>query len=158
MKYIFMDIDGTLFDHGTFSVPESACRAVEAAVKAGHKPFICTGRSCCMMDQVEQVPYAGIVAAAGAYVEVDGKILFEEIIEKPELEKITDCCESLAISYILEGNQGIYMHDGIRNYFASEEGRKKEAASFSASTWYMGWRNTIRSRKKYINCVYIIPR
>lgn len=46
MKYIFLDIDGTLFDHKKYAVPESARRAVELARRAGHKVFICTGRSC----------------------------------------------------------------------------------------------------------------
>ena len=125
MKYIFMDIDGTLFDHRTYSVPESAYLATKAAAAAGHKLFICTGRSCCMLDQVEQVPHIGVVAAAGAYVEVDKKVLFEETIAHEELAALLGCCEELGISYILEGNHGIYMHEGIRAYFHSEEAKKQ---------------------------------
>lgn len=39
MKYIFLDIDGTLFDHKEYAIPESAYRAVDLARKAGNKVF-----------------------------------------------------------------------------------------------------------------------
>lgn len=155
VKYIFMDIDGTLFDHATLSVPESAYRAVEAAVKAGHRIFICTGRSCCMLDQVEQVPYEGVVAAAGAYVEVDGRILFEEVIENRELEKVLACCDKLGISYILEGSRGIYMHDGIRNYFNSQESREKGNGAFFRQRMVHGMEKyDSKQEKVYKLCIY----
>ena len=66
MKYIFLDIDGTLFDHREYAIPESAYRAVDLTRKAGNKVFICTGRSCCLLGHVKDMVCDGVVAAAGA--------------------------------------------------------------------------------------------
>ena len=46
MKYLFLDVDGTLIDYKT-KLPASAKKAVEQAPKNGHKIIICTGCSRC---------------------------------------------------------------------------------------------------------------
>ena len=75
-KYVFLDIDGTLVD-GNGVVPESAFEAIVRAREHGHKIFICSGRSRCEMhDNIMSVPLDGIVGSAGAYVELDGKMVF----------------------------------------------------------------------------------
>ena len=43
-KIIFLDVDGTLVDYEN-RIPESAVRAVREARAAGHRVYICTGRS-----------------------------------------------------------------------------------------------------------------
>ena len=65
MKYIFIDIDGTLTDrHGR--VPLSAIKAIKYARKMGHKVFLATGRSKCeIFDNVLDIGFDGIVGAAG---------------------------------------------------------------------------------------------
>lgn len=130
MKYIFLDIDGTLFDHSTFRIPQSAYKAVELAKAAGHRIFICTGRSCCMLDHVNQVNYDGVVAAAGAYVETQGKILYEECIDNVELQQFLSYCRKYGVNYILEGNKGVYMDAGIREYFQGGEGKQPSMHNF----------------------------
>lgn len=118
MKYIFFDIDGTLFDNRKFAVPESAYRAVERTRSAGHKVFLCTGRSCCLLDHVAGIACDGAVAAAGAYVQAEGKIIYEDIMTQEELKSILKFCRSKGVSYVLEGKSGIYMHHEVRDYFA----------------------------------------
>lgn len=124
MKYIFLDIDGTLFDHKKYAVPESARRAVELARRAGHKVFICTGRSCCLLDHVEEIAVDGIIAAAGAYAETEGKIIYEDNIPEDELKLVLEFGRSKGVSYILEGKEGIYMHSEIRDYYFEGEGKR----------------------------------
>lgn len=123
MKYIFLDIDGTLFDHKTYAIPGSARRAVELARRAGNKVFICTGRSCCMLEDVEGIAFDGVVAAAGAYAETEGKIIYEDRIPEEELERILEFGKSMGVSYILEGKEGIYMHSMIRDYYLTGDGK-----------------------------------
>lgn len=130
MKYIFLDIDGTLFDHKTYTVPKSACRAVELAREAGHKVFICTGRSCCMLDHVADIGCDGVVAAAGAYAEVEGEVIYEENIPDEELKSVLKFCRSKGVSYVLEGKKGIYMHHEIRDYFFIGNGRNRPGHEF----------------------------
>ncbi len=123
MKYIFLDIDGTLFDHRKYAIPKSAYQAVELARRAGHKVFICTGRTCCLLDHVKDMDYDGVVAAAGAYAQIKEEIIYEDSIPYPEMEEIMRFCISNGVSYVLEGKKGIYMHSMVRDYFFEGEGR-----------------------------------
>ena len=43
-KILFIDVDGTLVDYEN-NLPASAVRALRAARAAGHRVYICTGRS-----------------------------------------------------------------------------------------------------------------
>lgn len=124
MKYIFLDIDGTLFDHREYAIPESAYRAVDLTRKAGNKVFICTGRSCCLLGHVKDMVCDGVVAAAGAYAQVQEKIIYEDVIEDAELKAIMEFSGSKGVSYVLEGKKGIYMHAAVREYFSVGPGRE----------------------------------
>ncbi len=120
MKYIFLDIDGTLFDHSKNRIPESAYRGVELARKAGHKIFICTGRSSCMLDHVKDIAYDGVIAAAGAYARVGDKIIYEDAMPDKEWRPVVEYCLGKGASYVLEGREGVYMHKEIREYFSNQ--------------------------------------
>ena len=43
-KYVFIDIDGTLYDYMHHEVPKSSIKALTRAKENGHELFICTGR------------------------------------------------------------------------------------------------------------------
>ena len=43
-KYVFFDIDGTLWDENMV-VPESTKAAIKMLQENGHKAFVCTGRA-----------------------------------------------------------------------------------------------------------------
>lgn len=109
MKYIFLDIDGTLFDHSKLCIPDSAYKAVELARRAGNKIYICTGRSCCMLDPVEHIASEGAISAAGAHVQAGDRVIFEERISNQEISDIIKCCDCCDVSYILEGRKRVYM-------------------------------------------------
>ena len=60
MKYfIFTDIDGTLFDHDTHSIPESALNAMIQAKENGHKIFLSSGRSYSDIDEIFKIEIGG---------------------------------------------------------------------------------------------------
>lgn len=130
MKYIFLDIDGTLYDHKAHCIPESAYRAVRLAKEQGHKIFICTGRCLCMLDHVKKIGYEGVVAAAGAYVAVNDQVVYEECLKQDELNRILDHCTASGITYILEGKKGVYMHPSIREFFSIGKGRNTAGHEF----------------------------
>lgn len=86
---LFFDVDGTL----TFFDPEKmtdknlgAVRPSPAVVDAfhrlgaaGHKAFICTGRPLWLISPaLRELEPAGIVAMAGATLELDGQVIYEE--------------------------------------------------------------------------------
>ncbi|HET9127699.1 MAG TPA: HAD hydrolase family protein, partial [Propionibacteriaceae bacterium] len=69
-RSVFLDVDGTLVDE-TGQIPESARGAVREARANGHRVFLCTGRSLAeLWPEILDIGFDGLVAAAGAYVEV----------------------------------------------------------------------------------------
>ena len=44
-KYVFLDIDGTLYSPQIGKIPDSAMDAIRQARANGSKVFLCTGRS-----------------------------------------------------------------------------------------------------------------
>jgi hypothetical protein len=101
-KLLFFDIDGTLvgFDG---KIPESTYRALDMARSNGHKIFICTGRSYCQIyDYLIAYGFDGIVAATGAYVEYDGKVIYHKTIGEENIERLIGYFEKENISYTLQ--------------------------------------------------------
>lgn len=88
-KIIFLDIDGTLvgFD-GVLS--EKTKEALAYAKAEGHILMLCTGRTRCQIkpELLKDGFFDGMVAAAGAYIEYRGQVLYEKTIEPEALEKL----------------------------------------------------------------------
>jgi len=73
-RAIFLDFDGTYAHHGV--VPRAHAEAVASARSRGHVVFLCTGRPLSLLpEEMLASGFDGFVAAAGAYVEFDGKTL-----------------------------------------------------------------------------------
>jgi Cof subfamily protein (haloacid dehalogenase superfamily) len=79
-KVIFLDVDGTLFDHVNGKVPESAIKAVKLARAKGIKIVLSTGRS---MSLIKQLGVDKLVEA-DAYITCNGAITYNQA------EKIID--------------------------------------------------------------------
>ena len=122
-KFIFLDIDGTLMDFQG-RIPESARKALELAKAAGHRLIICTGRTKSeIYPELLQMDFDGIIGAAGAYVECDGKEVYRHVVESSQLNKLINCFEENQITYCLQTGTGVIMtprnRDGFRDYFLS---------------------------------------
>lgn len=110
-KYVFLDIDGTLVD-GNGIIPESAEKAIDLARSNGHKIFICSGRSRCEMhENIMRVKLDGIIGSAGAYVELDGKVVFNRSMTPEMNRKLLDYFEPKKMSIFLETDDELYIND-----------------------------------------------
>lgn len=102
-KLLFFDIDGTLvgFDG---RIPDSTVKALQIARENGHKCFLCTGRS---RNQIYpflfDLEFDGIVAAAGGYVEYQGRVLFHKVLGEKLVKKILDVLNPTGAAMIFQG-------------------------------------------------------
>ena len=102
MKCLFFDVDGTLKSDKTKVVPESAKETVRALMKAGHKCFICTGRSYKMLWNIDLAKeMSGVVFDNGAGLYMDGKIIKTHPIPQKIVEEVREQVEALNGSYTL---------------------------------------------------------
>ena len=90
-KYVFFDIDGTLWDENMV-VPESTKIAIKQLQENGHKAFVCTGRAMGNVNdpQFDAIGFDGFIAACGNHVQMDGKILYENNMSYEHVKKVYD--------------------------------------------------------------------
>lgn len=112
-KLLFIDIDGTLFDHAKDAIPESAKNAILSAKSKGHKIFLSTGRPYADIDQeILNFPLDCMIVSCGAVVYVDNKPIYCKTYPQKELISL--------IQFMLDNNIGFSL-DGIRKNYLTEE-------------------------------------
>lgn len=112
-KLIFIDIDGTLFNHKKDDIPESAKEAILNAKSKGHKIFLSTGRPYADIDKVIlDLPLDGMIVSCGAVVYVENKPIYCKTYPQKELINL--------IQFMSNNNIGFSL-DGIHKNYLSEE-------------------------------------
>ena len=111
-KLLFIDIDGTLFDHEKDAIPESAKEAILSAKSKGHKIFLSTGRPYADIDkEILNFPLDGMIVSCGAVVYVDNKPIYCKTYPQKELISL--------IQFMLDNNIGFSL-DGIHKNYLTE--------------------------------------
>lgn len=103
-KLIFFDIDGTLWDE-KMQIPDSTKLAIAKLKENGHKTFLCSGRARGNIRSKElmDLGFDGVIAACGNHIEMDGKILYEKILDNDLVEKVVNLLEECHMPVVLEG-------------------------------------------------------
>ena len=113
---LFFDVDGTLtfFDPDDMTDKDfSAVRPSRAVIEAfhrlrdaGHKAFICTGRPLWLIaDSLRALEPAGIVAMAGATLQVEGRVVHEDCFDE-------DVIAELARRISVAGGEALFETNG----------------------------------------------
>ncbi|WP_319520536.1 HAD family hydrolase [uncultured Martelella sp.] len=130
---IFLDVDGTYADHGV--VPEANAAAVRAARSRGHRVLLCTGRPACMLPpSISGAGFDGVVASAGAYVEVGGKVLRDRRFPQDLAEKAVSVLDAYRVAYLLEAPENLSGPADIAERLATVFGRLKDRSGAPRST------------------------
>ena len=113
---LFFDVDGTLTSFDSDDMTDKDFNAVhpsKAVVdafgrlrNAGHQAFICTGRPLWLVaDGLRALNPVGIVAMAGATLEVDGRVVHEDCFDE-------DIVEELARRITVAGGEALFETNG----------------------------------------------
>ena len=107
-KIVFFDVDGTLY-LPEIGVPDSAKEAIAMLIDNGHIPIICTGRTRPIIpDNLIELGFQGIIAGAGTYIEYDGKVIENHVVEEGLVNEIMTFLQKNKVRYILEGPEYLY--------------------------------------------------
>lgn len=105
---VFLDVDGTYADYGV--VPEAHANAVRAARAAGHRVLLCTGRPVSMLPaHILEAGFDGLVASAGAYVEVDGEVLMDRRFPADLAARTVAALDAHDAVYVLEAQEALHV-------------------------------------------------
>lgn len=108
VRAVFLDVDGTYADYGI--VPEGHVRAVRAAREAGHRVLLCTGRPVSMLPHsILGAGFDGLVASAGAYVEVEGEVLVDRRFPADLAARTVAALDAHDVVYILEAQESLHV-------------------------------------------------
>ncbi|MFR7750763.1 MAG: HAD-IIB family hydrolase, partial [Collinsella sp.] len=116
---LFFDVDGTLtsFDPDDMTDKDfSAVRPSQAVIEAfhtlrdaGHKAFICTGRPLWLIaDSLRELDPEGIVAMAGATLEVEGRVVHEDCFDEDIVEELARRVADAGIEALFEANAATF--------------------------------------------------
>ena len=107
-KLIFLDIDGTLVS--ALSSPTLAVgEAIRQTRANGHLVFLCTGRNLAIIGpDILEIGFDGMVASAGAYVAVGGKVLLDQMLPEELVQECLGVFHSLGMFCRIETTEGIY--------------------------------------------------
>ena len=112
---LFFDVDGTLTSFDPDDMTDKDFNAVhpsKAVVdafgrlrSAGHQAFICTGRPLWLIaDGLRALEPAGVVAMAGATLEVEGRVVHEDCFDEDVVEELARRMAAAGIEAFFETN------------------------------------------------------
>lgn len=108
MKIILLDVDGTLVDYEG-RLPDSAVRAVRSARKAGHRVYICTGRSRAeVYPNLWEIGLDGMIGGNGNYVEDHGHVVMHQLITTEQCRRAVEWLQARDLDFYLESNNGLF--------------------------------------------------
>ena len=118
-KLIFLDIDGTLTPAGSNTPPMSAMKAIKAAQRNGHLVFLCTGRNPAMLAPVLALGFEGAVAAAGGYVFMGDRVLFDCPMTPQQLETGMRLLKENGVFRTIEAKDATWGDEDLGDFLAS---------------------------------------
>ena len=113
-KVLFLDVDGTITDYDNH-IPESAKQAIRAARAAGHRAYLCTGRSKAEVPpELSEIGFDGMIGGNGSYVESDGEVVMHQLITAEQCRHIVDWLHGRGLEFYLESNNGLFASENFR--------------------------------------------
>lgn len=114
VRVIFVDIDGTLYDHQHKRFDKSGIKALKKARKNGVKVIISSGRpyrSIEMLGTFKRVPYDGYVCANGGIAFVDNHYCLKHLIKPEYVNKIIEIAHKRHLVLEIMGPTDAYLAD-----------------------------------------------
>lgn len=116
-KFAFLDLDGTIIDHNQV-ISSKVQEAITTAAANGHKVFIATGRSYPeLYPSLFSLPFAGLITANGAYVELGDQVLADHSIDKSGITEWTDYFHRSGATWIWQGKDHFYPSETFLDFF-----------------------------------------
>ncbi len=107
-KCFFFDADGTILDIKK-GVAKDFPEALNRLLAAGHSVFLCTGRSRALVpSELEHLPFTGIIANLGAYIEYEGKPIYAKELSFADAKRALTVLRTNGLVPVMEGNTHMY--------------------------------------------------
>lgn len=112
-RIVFLDVDGTILEHGEHVAPTTAV-AVRTARANGHLVYLCTGRAAAdIHPAVAEIGFDGAITNSGTLAVSDETVVIDRPMSREKATLLVDTLEGHAIHYVLQTNDAVYANDGM---------------------------------------------
>ena len=141
MSIIFFDIDNTLLSHKTFTIPDSALKALRMAKERGHRSFISSGRAYdSLKEYLDPELFDGAIGGSGACGFVNGEPVFTHFFDNADVLRVYEIAQKagagMSVQSIRTSRMTEYGMDHFRKYAhaGAERIRKMNFTVFDPAT------------------------
>lgn len=118
-RIAFLDVDGTILDHGTDIAP-STVEAIQSARAAGHLVYLSTGRAAGdIHPDVLAIGFDGAISNGGAYARSGDDVVVADAMPMDAVERLTEYLDDNGILYFLQTDAAVYASEQVRVSFAA---------------------------------------
>lgn len=137
-RIIFLDIDGTIQEHGSVVAP-STVTAIRAARANGHLVYVCTGRSGCdIAPDVAVIGFDGAITDGGAYVRRGDEVVIANPMPRAQVQVLIDYFEREALGFFLQSDAVITASEDVIEHIAEFAGAREEQIADERSRLGLG--------------------
>lgn len=112
-RIAFLDVDGTIAEHGSTIAP-STVTAIRRARANGHLVWLCTGRADGdIHPDVRAIGFDGAISNAGAYATSGDELIVEHPMPRADVAAIETYFEAHGIHYFLQTHEAVFASPGI---------------------------------------------
>ncbi len=126
-RIVFIDVDGTILEHGSHVAPSTAT-AIRAARATGHLVYLSTGRSAAdIHPRVAEIGFDGAITNSGALVTSGDDVIVDRPLSPEATDRLLAALHGRGIRYFLQTRDGVYASGGMaelmRDYAAALNAR-----------------------------------
>lgn len=111
-KIFAFDIDGTLFDHKNYEVPQSALDTLRHLRSEGHIVGVATGRNQSQLEKaIDPKEFDFCIICNGGYLEIDGKKVSDIQFSQDQKNLLCDLFDGLGYEYGITTHHHLYANN-----------------------------------------------
>lgn len=123
-RTVFIDVDGTILEHGSVIAP-STVTAIRTARANGHLVYLCTGRSAGdLHPSVRAIGFDGAITNGGAFATRGDELVVSHLMPRVDVDRMVGYFDAHGIHYFLQTHEGVYASEGVAA-FADEFFRER---------------------------------
>lgn len=117
-RIIFFDIDGTLSDEKTSTVPESCKDAIHLAQQNGHILIVNTGRPVATIENmITSIGFDGYICGCGTYIEYKNNTIMHATLDETIRREVVRQAFKCNVQAVLEGVKGAFFPNNVTHPF-----------------------------------------
>lgn len=117
-RIVFIDIDGTILEHGSRMAPSTPA-AIAAARAAGHLVYLCTGRSSGDINpKVRAIAVDGAITNGGAFAVRGDEQIVAHLMPRPLVDRMIAYFTAQGAHYFLQTDEAVYVSPGVLEHAA----------------------------------------